>query len=271
MSNLIIGAKKFLQNKNVVTVIGVIVVVVILYFMYSYQINKQVEPVSVPVAKDVIQPGTKITVDMIKWVSMPSAAISSNVVRSQNGIVNMYTNYNTQIPAGSMFYKEILVKSDELPDSVFTQVKEGEVVYSFSVNTASTYGNSMLPGNFIDLYMKANDDSGALMIGKLIENVKVLAVKDSSGKNVFGNSQESRTPAFMIFGVTPEIHILLRKAEYMGSNGVGIIPVPHGSEITEAGTSATVDSTFLKEFINSKTVNIPEEKTAPKVEKKPGE
>lgn len=257
MSNVIIAIKRFLQNKNVVTLIGVIIIVLILYGLYNYQIQTQVQPVSIPVAKETIQPGTEITQDMLKWISVPSAAISSNVVRSTNNIVGKYANYNTVVPAGSMFYSDVLVSKSDLPDSVFTQVKEGDTVYNLAVNTATTYGNSMLPGNFIDLYMKATDDSGQVMIGKLIENVEVLAVKDSSGKNVFENSSETRTPAFLIFGVTPEIHILLRKAEYMGNNNVVIIPVPHGSQITSSGTEATVSSTYLKEFINSKTVVIP--------------
>jgi len=259
MSNVVIAAKRFLQNKNVVTLIGVVVIVLILYFLYNYQIQTQVQPQNIPVAKEAIQPGTEITTDMIKWIKVPAAAVSSNVLKATNSIVGKYTNYNTEIPAGSMFYSDVLVSKSDLPDSVFTQVKEGDVVYNLAVNTSTTYGNSMLPGNFIDLYMKATDDSGQVMVGKLIENVEVLAVKDSSGKNVFESSSETRTPAYLIFGVSQEIHILLRKAEYMGKNSIVIIPVPHGSQVTASGTEATVSSTYLKEFINSKTVIIPEE------------
>jgi flagella basal body P-ring formation protein FlgA len=103
MSNVVIAAKRFFQNKNVVTLIGVVVIVLILYFLYNYEIQTQVQPQNVPVAKEIIQPGTEITADMIKWIKVPAAAVSSNVVKTNSNIVGKYTNYNTEIPEGSMF------------------------------------------------------------------------------------------------------------------------------------------------------------------------
>ena len=94
------------------------------------------------------------------------------------------------------------------------------------------------------------------MVGKLIENIEVLAVKDSSGKDVFENTSETRTPAYLIFGVSEEIHILLRKAQYMNDYSVEIFPVPHGGAVDTSG-STQVSTQYLQEFINSKTVNIP--------------
>ena len=39
--SLVIGFKKFITNKNVVTVIGVVVVLIILYFGYTSSIKKE--------------------------------------------------------------------------------------------------------------------------------------------------------------------------------------------------------------------------------------
>ena len=118
----------------------------------------------------------------------------------------------------------------------------------------STYGNSIFPNNYIDIYMKANNEEGKLMVGKLIENIKVLAVKDSSGKHVFENTEEDRTPAYLIFGVKPSINILLRKASYMGNYSVELFPVPHGVEIKAEAGETLVTSETLKDFINANTV-----------------
>ena len=256
--NIVTSLTRFFKNKNTVTILGVIAVIAILYFGYTQQIKSQTNPVRVPIAKQTIQPGTLITTDMIDYVSIPKIGVSDNVIRAVNSIVGKYTNYNTTIPAGSMFYSDVVVDKGDLPNSAFTQVKEGDVVYNLNVTIESTYGNSIFPGDYIDLYMKAVDDTGQIMVGKLIENIEVLAIKDSSGKNVFEDSSESRTPAFMIFGVSPEIHILLRKAEFMKDYSVVIIPVPHGGQVPTEGETQ-VSSTYLKEFINSKTVNIPED------------
>ena len=188
INNFLVSLKKFFTNKNTVTVIGVIAILGLLYWGYTSTINSQVQPVRIPVAATTIQPRTLITDDMISWIEMPAASISKDVVRSQTLIVGKYTNVNTVIPAGSMFYGTVLIEASELPDSAFTAVKDGERPYALSVTTASTYGNSIYPGNKIDVFMKAIDENGQIMVGRLLAQVEVLAVKDSSGNNVFENT-----------------------------------------------------------------------------------
>ncbi len=255
MNNVLIGLKRFLGNKNTVTIIVVIVILGLLYWGYTSQINNSVRPVSVPVAKVTIQPRTEITADMISRISVPKIAVSNDVVTNQTLIIGKYTNINVTIPAGSMFYNGVLVNKESLPDSVFTAVKDGEIPYQFSVNMETTYGNSIFPGNKIDIYMKAIDDNKQIMVGRLLENVEVLAVKDSQGKNVFENANEARTPAFLLFGVPERLHILLRKAVYLKSEGVELFPVPHGGVVPVTG-DLQVDITELQNYIESRTVNL---------------
>lgn len=51
MNNIINNFRRFLKNKNTVTIIGVLVIIAILYFGYNSQIEKQVSPVrNIPVA-----------------------------------------------------------------------------------------------------------------------------------------------------------------------------------------------------------------------------
>ncbi len=118
----------------------------------------------------------------------------------------------------------------------------------------------MMPNTKIDIYMKATDDDKKIMVGKLLENVEILAVKDSQGRNVFENTSENRTPAYLIFGVKEDIHILLRKASYMSNYGVVLFPVPHGATIENNGETQ-VSTQYLKDFINSHTVVIDEPDT----------
>ncbi len=262
MNNLVIALKRFFSNKNTVTILGVLAVVLILFFGYRMQIKKQVNPVkNIPVASQTIQPRTKITADMIDYIDVSPIVLQSNVYRNKEAVINKYSNYNTVIPAGSLFYHEAIVKEEDLPDSAFVEVPEGQVPYNFPVTTATTYGNSMYPKNYIDIYMKAVNENGQLMVGKLIENVKILAVKDSSGRNVFENSTETRTPAYLIFGLEDDLNILLRKASYMSSYSVVLFPVPHGVTITGEEDETMVSSQTLKNFINANTVPNDEIKT----------
>ena len=171
---------------------------------------------------------------MIKYVSIPSVAVSENVIRSEGSIVGKYSAINTVIPAGSMFYSGVVVSADDMPDALFTNIKEGEIPYNFPVSMSTTYGNSIVPDSYIDIYMKAVDDNGEIMVGRLLENIQVLAVKDSSGNNVFEDMSSKRTPAFLYFGVTEDLHILLRKASYLSSKSVVLFPVPHGTIIEDS-------------------------------------
>ena len=254
MNNLIISVKRFFKNKNTVTVLGVIAIVAIIFIGYKSQISKAVEPTSVPVAVTTIQPRTKITKDMITTIDVASIAVQENVYTLSSQVIGKYSNYNTMIPEGSMFFHEAVVKEEDLPDSAFVEVAEGEVPYNFPVTMDSTYGNSIFPGNYIDIYMKSVNEEGKIMVGKLFEDIKVLAVKDSSGKHVFENTEESRVPAFLIFGLTPEYNILLRKASYMYSYSVELFPVPHGATLTNEEGTTIVSSQTLKDFINAHTV-----------------
>lgn len=261
MENLQVTLQRLLKNKNTVTIIAVIVIMALLYFGYKAQIDSKVNPVSVPVARETIQPKTLIKSDMIDYVDVAPVVLNENVIQYDSEIIGKYTNYNTVVPQGSMFYKETVVSKDDLPDSSFVKVKKGEVVYNFPVDMDSTYGNSIFPGNKIDIYMKAEAENGQIMVGKLIENIEVLDVKDSSGQHVFENSEEQRTPAFLIFGVKDDINILLRKASYMYSFSVELFPVPHGGKVDNSG-STEVSTQYLKDFINANTVTIPDETTA---------
>lgn len=255
MNNFKIAFQRFIKNKNTVTVLGVFVIILVLYLGYRYQINKMVSPVTgIPVAAETIQPRTKITSDMITYVDIAPIVLQDSVIRSSGQIVGNYSAPSTVIPEGSLFYKGVVVSESELPDSAFVKLEEGQVPYNFPVTMDSTYGNSIYPNNYIDIYMKAYNEDNTLMVGKLFENIKVLAVKDSSGQNVFENSEESRTPAYLIFGLNNENNILLRKASYMSNFSVELFPVPHGTNVSTEAGETYVSSQTLKDFINANTV-----------------
>lgn len=251
--------KQILSNKNTVTFIGIILIVLVLYIFYNWRVNMATSPIRVPYAIQTISPRTKITEDMIGYVEITQNAIKGNIYTNAKTQIleqNMYTNVNCMIPAGSLFYVASLVREKELPDAFLINLKEGEVAYNFDVSMRSTYGNSMYPGNYVDVYFRYEDESGSKFIGKLVENVEILAVKDSSGHAVFENTQEERTPAQIIFGVTEEIHYLLRKAEYISeSDEESIILVPTNVSLSlDEGEKAaiTVTSETLKQYIESK-------------------
>jgi hypothetical protein len=260
MNSLIHGLKRFFKNKNTVTILGVVVVLGILYFGYNNQINSAVNPILVPVAKNTISSGMQITLDDIEYISVAPIILKNLKVYRMADLQNLqtlYTKHNIIIPEGSLFYKEALVTKDELPNNAITEVGAGEIPFKLPVNIETTYGNSILPGTYIDIYMKAINN-GQVIVGKLVRNVKVLGVKDSSGQSVFEANAEGRVPSTLIFGVKPEVQIMLLKASFLGSLSVELIPVPHGGAVPTTALETEVSSTELKAFIDANAVGVAE-------------
>ena len=147
MNSVSVTIQRLFKNKNTVTIIGVVAILALLYFGYSTTVSKAVSPVSVPVAATTIQPRTLITEDMVTTVDIAANAVSDDVIQNQNSIIGKYSNVNSVIPEGSMFYSALLTTAEELPDSSFVKVAKDEVPYNFPVTMDTTYGNSIYPGN----------------------------------------------------------------------------------------------------------------------------
>lgn len=273
MNNLMFNVRRFLANKNTVTIIGVLLAVLILYFGYNYRIQQAIRPQRLPYALKTIQPREKITADMVGYTNVPPKLIMGDVLLDANLIIGHNANYNTVIPVGSLFFKQAITTASQLPDYAFTNIPEGHIPFNFIVNTETTYGNSMFPDNYINIYFKALNEEGKVIIGKLIENIKVLAVKDTSGKHVFENTEVDRVPHTLLFSVPEDIHLLLRKALYLNSvNNIRaeLIPVPNIIAYHGDVGSLMVTNQYLRTYIEVNTGFVPEDQL-PDVELPPSE
>lgn len=258
MNNLAISMKKFFTNKNTVTIIGVVAILVILYFLYTKKINEATDEVNVPVALVTINPQTQINKSDVGYAKVANAAKPDNVLmNAETQIIGKYTAVGSTIYEGSMFYKQAVVNKEDLPGDWLSLVDPTtEIPYQFSVNITTTYGNSIQPDDYIDFYVNAKDEKGDLMFGRMLSNIKVLAVTDSQGKDVFRSSTEVGTPAFLNIGLSSDNHDLLKKAEYLNGTDIELVVVPHGKKVPENDLAITVNSETLKNFIENKTVKI---------------
>ena len=84
MNNLSNSLKKFVSNKNTVTILGVILAIVILYVGYNYRINQRVTLTRIPYANQTIQPRTQITSAMISYKDVPSSFLSGDIITDAN-------------------------------------------------------------------------------------------------------------------------------------------------------------------------------------------
>ncbi len=249
--------KQLLANKNVVTILGAIMIVLVLYGFYQWRVKKSTTLIDVPYANVDITSRTQITEDMISWTQVNQSALKGNVlINTSHDIVGHYVNVGSMIPAGSFFFANVVIEKKELPDSFLIDIKDGMVAYNFRVDVETTYGNSMYPGNYVDVYFKGVE-GGKVMLGKLLENVEILAVKDSSGNPVFETSTEERTPSQIIFSVTDEMHKLLRKAEYIQDAELILVPTNVSYEANDGETIDTIiTSDYIKNYIEQRSIDV---------------
>lgn len=265
MNNFVIGFKKFITNKNVVTVLGVLLVLVILFFGYTSSINKETNPVNVPVAARKINANTQITSEDVTYRQVANRMVGTNVVRYSNNIIGKYTNINVTIPEGSVFYNEWLVSEDAVPGNWIEQLdyEAGELGYYMSVDVENTLGNNVLPNTYIDIYMKAPDENGTVMFGKLLKNIKVLVVHDISGKDIFKDPAAIGSPSKIGFAVSQDLYVLLKKAEYL--NSIDLIIAPRGSTVPSENY-IVVTSATLRDYIDAQTITVEEDIIVEEVE-----
>jgi hypothetical protein len=257
MGNITISIKRLLGNKNTVTILCVLIGIAVLYIGYNWRVKQAVEPQSIPYAKQEIAANTLITNDMIGLVKVSKSMVSttSNLVTSNGQVIGKYVAYDTTIPEGSLIYKTQLMTEEQLPNYIVKNIKDGYTVYSLSVDSHLTYANSIMPDDYIDLYFKATNDNGLVMFGKFIESIKVIAVKDSSGNSVFSSASKG-TPAELVFAVPDSYFLLLKKADYIQSHSIEIVPVPRNASYTENPGATQVTSQEIIDFIEANSESI---------------
>lgn len=254
MNNLLIGFKRFIKNKNTVTMIALLLCVGLIYLGYNWRIKKATEPINVPYALQKIEPRTQITNEMVGTRKVAGKIVTKDVILNKNDIVDKYVSDKAEIPAGSMFYESAVVEWEELKVGLTEDLPDGYTIVSLPVSTVTTYGNSIFPGNYIDLYYSGKNN-GRSIIGKFIESIKVLSVVDSSGNNIFEKTTDVAQPSYLVFAVPEDMYLLLQKALYL--NGT-IFPVPRNAKYSENPKATVISSTQIQQLILSQTVNVSE-------------
>ena len=261
MQNILIGIKRFFKNKNTVTIIAVLVSLALLYVAYDWRITKATNPTSVVYAKSTIGPRTLITKDMVSTKKVPGELVEG-IYQLSKDVVGKYVLSNAVIPKNGLFYKDYLGTWDDVSDSIQTFIEPGHTLFYLEVSKDSTYGNSIFPGNYIDLYFKSSNVTESpynnkLVIGKFIESIKVLAVTDSSGHNVFETASNPGSPRYLIFSVDEELHLLLRKTNYAFPDS--LFAVPRNKDYSLNPKPTKIVNSQIQSIILNKTYNIAEE------------
>ena len=118
-----------------------------------------------------------------------------------------------------------------------------------------------MPGNIVDIYVKLYDDNDKLVYGEFYENIEILGVKDASGKNVFENTEETRTPSYIYFSLPEAKYLLFSSLNYIETNEIEVVLVPNTVKFDAKDPMATeVTSEYLYNFVLNKLEKIDNQK-----------
>ena len=256
MENIKVALKRFLKNKNTVTIIALLTSLAILYYAYNLRIKKATEPISVPYAVRRLEPRTLIENKDVGIKQVPGGMVNGrDVIASSSLIVGKYVSEKVEIPLGSLFYNETVVTWEQLPSSLFEDIPNDYTVITMPVSLETTYGNSIFTGNYIDLYFAGYDYDDKLIVAKFIESIRVLAVIDGHGNNIFEKSSNVEPPSYLMFSIPEDLHLLLRKAIY---KKVNLFPVPRNAEYSLKPNPTKVSSTYIRKLIEQQTIDVSE-------------
>ena len=265
MGNIVTTIKRFLSNKNTITILGVLLGIVVLYIGYNWRVDQAIDTVMVPYARQTITATSEITQEMINTTEVLRNFVSSNdnLITQTSQLVNssnpVCVNYGTSIPEGAFFYGEQTIECNRLSKKVTENSPDGYTLFTMSVNIHTTYGNSMYPGDYIDLYVRMNGTDNRIVFGKLIESIEILDVRDTQGNSVFLTS-EIETPSELLFAVPDDLFWLLSVSTEISS--LELVPVPRNASYTSNPGETAVSSEYLRNLIRSYAQEIPDQTTS---------
>lgn len=256
MGSLVTTIKRFISNKNTVTILAILAGVIVLWYFYNYRVNQAITTIQIPFAVERIDAGKKIETDNIEYKYITKTTTKdSDIIINIRELEGKYICTGTSVPQNGFFYQSQICEKEEIENSILDNIPDGYTLYNLSVNNEMTYANSIMPGDYIDLYLSAVDDDRQIIYGKLIESIKVEKVTDSSGRDVFWDTKAGDS-AFLLFAVPNEYADLLETAELITGYSVRITPVPRSASYTQNPGETSIASDFLYNFIMSKGVVI---------------
>lgn len=258
MGNLLNTLKGFLANKNTVTILGVLAGVVVLYLGYNYRINQSIATIQVYYVTEAVGSNTQLSEENLKLVTINASlnktyknlVTNLNQVKDSNGEF-FYVNFDHSLTAGSLLCTDDLVaKADKADEKLYKNLQKGERIHEIAVTIDSTQGNSISPGNSIDIYLSGTDESGKVIYAPFIENIKVVDVVDTQWTTTAGS--DTKTPKYIIIAVSEEIHRLLRIAPIIPGYNFKIVPVADEASWDEIeGDKNKIVSDYLKNIIEA--------------------
>ena len=159
METFAMKLKRILQNKDTVTFLGIVLLIIVLYITYSVRVKSQIKTVTIPYASTDIMAGSKITQEMIAFREVPAGMIGKGVLTAEGDILDRYASGSSVIPGGSLFYEQAVVSEEQATISEELSYPEGFTKYSRFLNSRMIPSFSTMRLKRLIAFSKFSDSS----------------------------------------------------------------------------------------------------------------
>ena len=149
----------------------------IIFVMIQSKIDTSLSLQEVYIAKNDILPRSCIEEKDLLYVRYPQAFIDHNVVIKKKDIIGKYTDIQGKIPAGSLFYRSMLIDAEDIPDIASSLLKEHQAIFQCEVDAAMLM-KCVRNMRVNVLYTKEGETN------LLIEHARILTIEDIAGKDI---------------------------------------------------------------------------------------
>ena len=245
---------KIKKHKIISSLILVLLMTIITINMYDLALERSTRFVEVPVCRNYLKSNSLITESDIKYINVPSYIVLDYVITDSNEIIGKYINTYDSLSENSLFYSDVLVDEEHINNAYLFELKNKEVAISIDSDVKSSYSNSILVGQFIDLYYLGKSNSlyedELLVYGEVVSNARVIAVKDKNGENIDADS-ELNTSVVVVALNQEEAHIV-QLAKAVGDVSLVI----SYDNINESKTNNYYNIEKIRTIIEQKAINV---------------
>lgn len=212
-----------MNNKKKSIIVISIALMIVINVSVSFLIVKTLtKSTDVFVAKTTLVPRNPITEDDIQTISLPSNLIPNNIFTSKEDIIGQVVSYDSSIYQGMFFFKEALDDPIKSNDAPLLRLKDNQVAVSLSVDVIKSLGNTLLPGQYVDLVYTYPIRNENPIVDTIYKNVRVLALKDRYGLDM-NHPQSQKTPHVILLSLNHKDANSFYLAENKGS--FDLVPV----------------------------------------------
>ncbi len=246
-------SSSFIQRyRLLLTLILTLVVGLCGYKVYETTVQAAIDPVLIPVAARYLKSGTVIQREDIQMIEVPRPVVLEGVEKDPELLLGQAVDTYNAIAEGSLFYEALLIPKEELHDVSAFPLLENEAAVTIDADIKTSYANSILPGHQIDLYFQgyatqADESEKRVLYGQLVSQARVIAVRDSTGKNI--DAQSDKATSVIVVALAYEDADLVQRAKFFGT----VLPmVTYGSlNPLENEAAVTIDADIKTSYANS--------------------